>query len=155
MDNIDENVVRILEVSLKNYKNTSNGRVEMSNISNIENNLGDILGIYGQNGSGKTSIITAVRIIKDIFSGEKLPKDIDEHIMYGKDEAEIDILFYIKKDEERYRVRYNVIFFKHTDGTFIKKESIHYWYKASVDENWDRVKSLIVSKYNENNIYPK
>ena len=57
MNNIDVNMVRILEIKLKNYKNVSNGTVKMASISNIENGFGDLLGIYGQNGSGKTSFI--------------------------------------------------------------------------------------------------
>ena len=85
MDNYQDNIVRILEVNLKNYKNIKNGRVKMSDISNIERGEGNVLGIYGQNGSGKTSIISAVRIIKDVFSGKPLPEDIDEYIMYGED----------------------------------------------------------------------
>ena len=155
MHNVDDNIVRILEVNLKNYKNISNGTAEMSRISNIENNLGDVLGIYGQNGSGKTSLISAVRIIKDIFSGKSLPKDINEYIMYGKEESQINILFYIKNNNERYKVRYIVNFFKYADSTFIKEESIDYWYKDDSKEEWDRVKRLITSRYNENNISPK
>ncbi|HHX62540.1 MAG TPA: AAA family ATPase, partial [Epulopiscium sp.] len=143
MINFDDNIVRILEVHLKDYKNISNGTVVMSDISNIEDGLGDVLGIYGQNGSGKTSIISAVRIIKDVFVGKSLPKDIDEYIMYGKDESEIGILFYIKNKNERYKVRYRIIIAKDDGNTLIKEESIDYWYKADNDQNWDRMKSLI------------
>lgn len=155
MYNFADNVVRILEVNIKNYKNISNGTVKMSDISNIENNTGDILGIYGQNGSGKTSIISAIRIIKDIFSGKQLPGDMDEYIMYGKDEAEIDILFYIKNNIGRYKVRYKIIIFKGNGDGFIKEESIDYWYMSYEDETWDRVKGLIKNIYNKDYIYPK
>ena len=155
MYNSTDNVVRILEINLKNYKNISDGRVKMSDISNIENGAGDVLGIYGQNGSGKTSIISTVGIIKDVFSGKPLPEDIYEYIMYGKDESEIDILFYIKNNNQRYKVRYNVIISKDDEDTFIKEESIHYWHKMNVDDDWDRVKGLIINMYDKNNIYPK
>ena len=157
MQKIDDSMVRILEVSLKNYKNISRGTVKISNIANIENGKGDIHGIYGQNGSGKTSIITAVGIIKDILSGKPLPKDIDEHIMYGKDESEINVLFYIENENEneRYKVKYSIIFFKDNERTFIKEESIHYWYKDNINNGWDRVKGLIINKYNKNSIYPR
>lgn len=152
--------VRILEVNLKNYKNVSNGTVKMSEISNIERGVGDVLGIYGQNGSGKTAIISAVGIIKDIFSGKSLPEDVNEYIMYGKDELEIEILFYIKNDNQRYKVRYHITIFKDDEikddkNTFIKEESIDYWYKMDINEDWDRVRGLITNIYNENNIYPK
>ncbi|MGI6728620.1 MAG: AAA family ATPase [Anaerovoracaceae bacterium] len=155
MYNFDDNIVRILEISLKNYKNISNGTIKMSDISNVENDIGDVLGIYGQNGSGKTSVISAIGIIKDIFSGKPLPEDIYEYIMYGKDEAEIDILFYIKDSNQRYKVRYNIIISKDDEKTFIKEESIHYWHKEDIDDDWDRVRGLIINVYDKNNIYPK
>lgn len=155
MYNLNNKIVRILEITLKNYKNVANGRVEMGSISNIEEGKGDILGIYGQNGSGKTSIISAVRIIKDIFSGKPLPEDIGEYIMSDKEEAEIDILFFIKKDNRRYRVKYNVAFSKEGRNTFIKEESIYYWFKIDGDKDWNRVKGLITNRYDEKYMYPK
>jgi AAA15 family ATPase/GTPase len=155
MYDTDDNLVRILEINIKNYKNISNGTVETSEISNIESGNGDVLGIYGQNGSGKTSIISAVRIIKDVFSGRPLPKDFNEYIMFGKLESEVSILFYIKIDNERYKVKYNIIISKNDESAFIKEESISYWYKDSKSNDWERVKQLIRNVYNKNKILPK
>lgn len=155
MYNLDDNVVRILEVNLKNYKNISNGTVKMASIENIEDGIGDILGIYGQNGSGKTSIISAIRIIQDMFTGKSLPEDIEEYIMYGQNESEISSLFYIKNGDKRYKVKYKINLFKDNDDTFIKEESIDYWYKDNISDDWDRVKGLITNLYNKNNILPK
>ncbi len=155
MYNLDDNVVRILEVNLKNYKNISNGIVKMASIQNIEDGLGDILGIYGQNGSGKTSIISAIRIVQDMFTGRSLPKDIEEYITYGKNEAEIDSLFYIKNGDKRYKVKYKITLLKENQDTFIKEESIDYWYKGNTNDNWDRVRGLIRNEYKKNNIFPQ
>ena len=155
MYNLDDNVVKILEVNLKNYKNISNGTVKMASIENIEDGIGDILGIYGQNGSGKTSIISAIRIIQDMFTGKSLPEDIEEYIMYGQNESQIDSLFYIKNGDKRYKVKYKINLFKDNDDTFIKEESIDYWYKDNISDDWDRVKGLIRNLYNKNNILPK
>lgn len=155
MYNFDDNIVRILEITLKNYKNVSHGTVEVSDISNIEDEKGNILGIYGQNGSGKTSIINSIRIIKNLFSGKTLPKDINEQIMFGKEEAEINILFYIINAYTRYKVSYNIVLCKNEEDTYIKEESVHYWFKSSIEENWNKVKALIISKYDNNGIYPK
>lgn len=47
MYNSKRAIVRVLEISLRDYKNISNGKIKTSNISNIENNMGDIRGIYG------------------------------------------------------------------------------------------------------------
>lgn len=155
MYNLDNDIVRILEVNLKNYKNISNGTVKMANIQNIENGKGDILGIYGQNGSGKTSIISAIRIIKDIFSGKPLPKDIQEYIMYGKNESQIEVLFYIINGNKRYKVRYKIIILKNFEDTVIKGESLDYWYKGNIIDGWGKVKTLIKHEYDKNNIIPK
>ena len=155
MYDFDDNVVRILEITLKNYKNISYGRVKMSDSFDIENKDGNVLGIYGQNGSGKTAIISAIKIIKDIFSGDELPEDINQYIMYGKDEAEVEILFYIKNNIGRYRVRYKIIIFKGNGNGFIKEESIDYWYMSYEDRDWERVKGLIRNRHDKNYIYPK
>lgn len=155
MYNLDDNVVRILEVNLKNYKNISNGTVKMASIQNIEDGIGDILGIYGQNGSGKTSIISAIRIIQDMFTGKSLPEDIEEYIMYGQNESQIDSLFYIKNGDKRYKVKYKITLLNNNEDTFIKEESIDYWYKGNINDDWDRVKGLIRNVYNNNNIFPK
>lgn len=56
MENI---IVRILDIQIQNLKNVQNGKINFLN-SDIKNTmkleLGDILGIYGQNGSGKTKL---------------------------------------------------------------------------------------------------
>ena len=64
MENI---VIRLLEIGIVNLKNVKNGKISFLN-SNIKETLklqlGDILGIYGQNGSGKTTVIEALSILK-------------------------------------------------------------------------------------------
>ncbi len=148
-------MVRILEIKLKNYKNVSNGTVKMASISNIENGFGDLLGIYGQNGSGKTSIVSAIRIIHDMLTGGPLPNDIEEYIMFDEEEAEIEILFYIINGNKRYKVKYKLVITRSEEDTYIKQESLDYWFKSNINEDWNRVKGLIQSLAHENSILPK
>lgn len=155
MNSIDVNMVRILEIKLKNYKNVSNGTVKMASISNIENGFGDLLGIYGQNGSGKTSIVSAIRIIHDMLTGGPLPNDIEEYIMFDEEEAEIEILFYIINGNKRYKVKYKLVITRSEEDTYIKQESLDYWFKSNINEDWNRVKGLIQSLAHENSILPK
>lgn len=50
----------------------------MSNILKGEfDNLKSIVGIYGQNGSGKTTVLETTQILKSILSGEKLIPNIE------------------------------------------------------------------------------
>lgn len=155
MYNFKGTIVRILEITLKDYKNISYGTVKTASIFNIENNLVDIRGIYGQNGSGKTSIISAIGLIKEIFMGRALPDDIHEYIMHGKDETEIEVLFYIKNNSNKYKVKYNIVIANKEDESFIKEESLYYWDKNLVNDRWNRQKGLIINKSNRNYILPK
>ena len=143
-------LVRILEIKLKNYKNVSEGKVEVGRLSNIHNHKADIIGIYGQNGSGKTSIISAIGLIKKILMGKPLPKDIDEYIKYGKDKINIEVLFYIEGDNIKYKSSYSLLIEKIDGESFIKKESLHYWDKKGDSEKWNTQKSLIIKRLDKN-----
>lgn len=50
-------IVRLTSVSLTNFKNVSHGEVQLRH---VEGHPADILALYGQNGSGKTSLINAL-----------------------------------------------------------------------------------------------
>ena len=58
-------VVRLSSLTLKNIKNVKNGIIIMplANERKFECSRAEILGIYGQNGSGKTSMIEALAIL--------------------------------------------------------------------------------------------
>ncbi len=148
-------VVRILEISLKDHNNVCNGRIKTADISNVENNILDIRGIYGQNGSGKTSIIDAIGLIKMVLMGKSLPEDVHECITYGKDQTEIEVLFYIENDIGKYKVRYNIVIEKNGKESFIKREEIYYWDKVEDDSKWSKQKGLIINKNNKNYILPR
>ena len=52
-----EQVVRLQSIEIKNIKNVNKGKVDMPKALNKELNYNsaEVLGIYGQNGSGKTA----------------------------------------------------------------------------------------------------
>lgn len=149
-------LVRILEIQLKDYKNVSEGKVNVGRLSNIYSHKADISGIYGQNGSGKTSIISAVGLIKKLLMGNSLPKDIGEYIKYGKNDMEIEVLFYIERSNIKYKVSYSLLVEKIDGESFIKRESLYYWEKEDSDNNkWKKQKGLIINDSDEKNILPK
>lgn len=66
---MENRLVRILNVSIENFKNTYRGEIKLSNI-NGSKKASDIIGIYGQNGSGKSTICNLIARFWDVDSGE-------------------------------------------------------------------------------------
>ena len=54
-----EPIVRLASLKLVNIKNVKNGTIVLPNVAKrqLSANRAEILGIYGQNGSGKTAVI--------------------------------------------------------------------------------------------------
>lgn len=123
---MSQNIVRINKITLVNFKNVKNGTVDMPSTSNkdVFSRRADILGIYGQNGSGKTSIIEAIRFVQTLLSGEELPADTKEYISKDESECEIDIQFSISESEQNEIASYHVAFQRQDDTFLISHERL-------------------------------
>lgn len=73
-------------IEIKNLKNVYNGTIDICKES-------DIVGVYGQNGSGKTAIIQTLVLFKKIVSGEHIRNDMNYCISVDKDECQIKFVF--------------------------------------------------------------
>lgn len=62
---------RIEKIEIENFKNVKYGQVVLKN--NRKDYKASILGIYGQNGSGKTALIDAIKFLKLAFCGQVIP----------------------------------------------------------------------------------
>ena len=58
-------------MGIKNFKNVVDGTISFENAR--KNYKASILGLYGQNGSGKTAMIDAITLLKLALSGAKIP----------------------------------------------------------------------------------
>lgn len=76
--------VQLKSISLSNFKNVALGTIDIKN---------NILGVYGQNGSGKTALVDALDMFQKAARGEQLPKFSENLIMSGKDFAECTFAF--------------------------------------------------------------
>ena len=103
--------VRISKIVLDNFKSVRHGEITL----NCGNNFvqagteSDILGLYGQNGSGKSSLIEALAILERLMGGGRLPDSYAECIAADADFAHLYFEFDFQyPDSRRLKVSYEV-----------------------------------------------
>lgn len=87
--------VRIKKVVLKDFKNVGYGEIVLNCGRQFVpyNTESDILGVYGQNGSGKTSFIEALSILQDLMAGAAVPSAYADCVAIGKEFSELEFVF--------------------------------------------------------------
>ena len=92
--------VRIKKVELTTFKGVKHGILEFNCAKeNIPyNTKSDIMGLYGQNGSGKSSLVDALNIIKELMYGFKLDDDCVRFIDVETGYSIITIVFDFQYD---------------------------------------------------------
>ena len=122
-----ESIVRVSSLTLKNIKNVKNGTISMplANVKDANWRKAEVLGIYGQNGSGKTAIIDTFDLLRNIILGQRLdPKTID-YIDTDSSNAEIIIEFKIFQDNKLYEVGYCIALTKLENDVIVEKEYLN------------------------------
>ena len=71
--------------------------------------LKSVLGIYGQNGSGKTTVLEVTKLLKNILIGNKLPDYFDKFINNECENAEISYTFFINSMASKQLVTYTFL----------------------------------------------
>ena len=120
-------VVRLSSLTLKNIKNVKNGTIVMpfANERKMEYGKAEILGVYGQNGSGKTAIVDALYFLQSIMLGEELDQSILDYISADSINAEINVEFNIFGDDILYEVGYHIVLSKMEDRVVIEREYLN------------------------------
>ena len=100
--------VRIESIELKNFKNVGYGCLDFENTK--KEYKSSILGLYGQNGSGKTALIDALELLRLALSGRPVPGYFADYINVDSDYATIKYGLSIKEPKENsfYSVFYEV-----------------------------------------------
>ena len=108
--------VRITGLEINNFKNVKYGKLSFEN--NIDKFDINILGLYGQNGSGKTALIDVLDLLRRILVGNQIP---DEYANYINVDAEFaKIKYYFKIRDNNYKLIYRLSY-----ECSLKKELIH------------------------------
>ena len=63
--------VRLTRIEITDFKNVEHGILSFENTR--KSYSASILGLYGQNGSGKTALIDALSLLKYALTGQSLP----------------------------------------------------------------------------------
>lgn len=85
-------MIRLTAIELENFKNVAKGRISLSSAAGSPEEWGpSIVGIYGQNGSGKTSVITALCILKSVWATGELPEGCADCIAVGSDRLSVSV----------------------------------------------------------------
>lgn len=105
---MNDSIVRVRRITINDVKNTKHGTVYMplGKSDEIQSSQSEILGIYGQNGSGKTSIIDVLDIVRQLFMGRSLLNDVANLINVNEKACSIEAEFSIETNNTHYIVQY-------------------------------------------------
>ena len=97
--------IRIQKMILDNFKSVRHGEIVFNCGKEFipYGTKADIMGLYGQNGSGKTSIIEALSILRILMSGRKLPGIYAECVARNADFSRLTFTFDLQYPDGKMR----------------------------------------------------
>ncbi|MFJ7952882.1 AAA family ATPase [Lysinibacillus sp. NPDC096418] len=135
-------VVKIKKVTVHNLKNVRNGEITLS--ADFDSFLkSNVVGLYGQNGSGKTTMVDAFNLLKTLISGwishEKLQLQKKRLITAKEETASLDFDFLVQNEFGEFYVNYFVAFQEDDERIYTTIEKLSY----RENEKGKRSKTLI------------
>lgn len=151
---MENRIVRLTGVTLRGFKNVRYGHLDLTNPR--VNTPASILGLYGQNGSGKTGLIDALGVLKYALGGQPVPRHVVDYIHV--DETHADLTYHLEIRDGTsgavYPVRYELQLqrtasslhdneWEHSDveGVMLSKESL--WHGVEQTENPKRMACVL------------
>lgn len=121
-----ESIVRLASLKISNIKNVRSGQIVMPNAcrKQLSYKNAEILGVYGQNGSGKTAVIDTMYYLQKIMIGSTLEEELADYIDANDNHAEITADFNIFVDDIIYEVTYKVVLQKNEKRAEISRETL-------------------------------
>lgn len=151
MIEVKEAIVRLSNVTIACFKNVSNGTLSFEN--SRKDYKSSILGLYGQNGSGKTALIDAIELLQHILCGRYVPKKFADFINVDCVTATLSYDFDITIPQGKYRVSYEASIKKEEDtSTQNTEETPNDGRKYRTTVFNEVIKTLILSQNGKNRI---
>lgn len=147
-------IVRIIKSELENFKNVNYGEISYMNYGSVQKygelRKRDIVGIYGQNGSGKTALIEALDILKYILQGSEIPYNEYAGLISDTECARLSTLFFLESTDVKYKVLYEATLRPNYSAKKIDiiSENLTYWTRGA---SWKSERDLsFTNPYYEN-----
>ena len=140
-----ESIVRLSSLKISNIKNVRVGQIVMPNTcqKHLTYKTAEVLGLYGQNGSGKTAVIDTLYYLQKIMIGSTLDKKVADYIDAASDQAEIIADFNIFIETIIYEVSYRIILQRSGDGANIVRETL----SCAINKNDSRSNKTVFIDY--------
>lgn len=148
---MDETVVRLTGITIQNFKNVVYGTLVFENHS--KDFKSSILGLYGQNGSGKTALINAIELLQNALCGRPIPSKFADFININSKIATLTYRFDIEIAQVSFSVIYETSLKKVEDTITQNTESatnIGVKYRTALFN--EVIKTLIFSSNGKNRI---
>ena len=119
--------VRLEYITLKDFKNVRYGTIPMPSIVTKDRHSADMVGIYGQNGSGKTAVIEALEFIDKMMTGETLPTYTKDLINIDSKASTIEVCYGLydeEMEEKTDEVHYTVALTNASGEVMIQSEEV-------------------------------
>lgn len=145
-----DNGIRLKEIEITNLKGIKYGKITTnSNFSTAY--LSDVVGLYGQNGSGKSTFVDALSLLKTLISGTKLPANSEFHLTNNEKQIDLNVLFIVYNEFGEFYVKYKCTLEEGDTNLIVINESLD----IRENELRHKYKNLIKKEYDEITIKTK
>ncbi|MEG0383392.1 AAA family ATPase [Solibacillus cecembensis] len=122
-------IIRVKSVRIHHLKNVKKG--EFNTNSDFSKYEADVIGFYGQNGSGKTAVVEAFSLLKNLLNSYTLPMNKEKLIYFKEQHVELQFEFLITNELGEYFVKYHAILQEGMDKLSVLGENLYYKENAS------------------------
>lgn len=125
MEQSMKTIVRLISLNIKNLKNVKNGELKTSTSFDFMTKA-DVIGIYGQNGSGKTAIVEAFNLLHLLLDNKPMPLVKEFLIYFGEKKLTIEYEFLVKNNQGEFYLKYKVVFINGKERLLVNSEELFY-----------------------------